>query len=141
MRDIDVTLAITELNALRFMRLRDLVDDQMYATRKEKLILRLAEYKARLADISGEVAEGLELGTFVLLIANKAQKHFLNGDLRQKRRTVEMIGSNFTLKDQKLHIEAKIPFAIVQGHTEIRSWQGKKESNPHPWFWRPVFYH
>jgi len=53
--------------------------------------------------------------TKVLIMASRARQEFLNGDPETKRQIVTAIGSNLTLKAQKLNIDVKIPFWLVAG--------------------------
>lgn len=55
-----------------------------------------------------------------LAMAVAAAAEFRNGDVETKRRIVARIGSNLTLKDGTLSIDAKIPFQIIADFNAAR---------------------
>jgi len=51
---------------------------------------------------------------FETIVACSAREWFAKGDLKAKKEILSAIGSNLTLKDKKLFIEAKNPFLILE---------------------------
>ncbi len=98
-----------QLDNLTKLRLRDLFTDEEYLKQRQELErdrLRLAQ------NLEGFEKAGawFEPARLVVSFSNQAVPRFEDGDLRTKRLILEIVGSNLTLKDRKLSIEAKKPF-------------------------------
>jgi len=60
------------------------------------------------------VQRWLELSEQIFEFASTARDRFEKGDSKVKKEILDAIGSNLTLKDKKLIIEARKPFFIIQ---------------------------
>ncbi len=111
-----------KLSNLNQMRFTELIDDQEYVTEKRKLLgekLRL-ERKAKSQDWNGK--QSLERTKRAFIFAHEAKDRFKNGDSQDKRSILMEIGSNFSLRDKRLLIEAEKPFALIEkGLRPVRS--------------------
>ena len=164
------TLASTQkqLDNLTQMRYRDLIDDDEFTRERTKLQTEINKLKNKLRQTESRADEWLELTEKTFHFATYARKAFIEGDLDTKKEILMTTGSNFTLKDGILHIQANEWLQPIKDHyppledeykrleldknplnkakTEaltsvIARWQGLRGSNPRLWFWRPAYYH
>lgn len=111
-----------QLDELTQLRLKNMVGDSEYASVKEKLFNERARLKEKLTDTEGRATKWLELSEKVFLFANQAKKQFENGSLKEKREILQNLGSNFVLKDGKLHIQLEKPYRILFENTKNLVW-------------------
>jgi site-specific DNA recombinase len=89
-----------------------LLSDEEYERRRSVLLTERAK-------LERAIREGPDPETLIrriestMTLAYRAQEEFQKGDVVAKRRVLAAIGSNLTLKDRKLNIDAKIPFRII----------------------------
>jgi hypothetical protein len=89
-----------------------LLSDEEYERQRMRLLKEKGSLEAALA--GGATSDKpLHAIKHTLVMAVRAQKEFQAGDAPTKRRILATIGSNLTLTDGKLCIDAKIPFRIV----------------------------
>jgi site-specific DNA recombinase len=101
-----------ELANLTSLRLRDLINDDEFVRERKKLDqeqLRLGQ--ALEANAPAEIT--FEPSKVLISFSNRAIDWFRQGDIETRRLILESVGSNLTLKDRKLSIEAKKPFRTV----------------------------
>jgi hypothetical protein len=100
------------LGNLTSLRIRDLIGDDEFIKEKKQLEqdrLRLDQELQR-----GEYIDNtFELWEEMISFSNKAMASFKAADLDTKRLIVETVGSNFSLKDKILSVEAKKPFQAL----------------------------
>jgi site-specific DNA recombinase len=96
-----------------------LLSNDEYARRRAELLREKARLDAIMA--SGINADRLYLAVKdVLTMAATAAAEFHRGEAGTKRRILARIGSNLTLKDGTLSIDAKIPFQIIADFNAAR---------------------
>ena len=98
-----------QLNELTGLRLRNLLTDEEFLARRKDLQqeqLRLAQQRDRAANDVNR----FEPGEDVLFFCNRAIKWFLSGNLQAKKIILETVGSNLTLTNKILSIEARKAF-------------------------------
>lgn len=110
---LEATIAQTQkqLSTLTDLRLRSLVDDAEYATKRGELtnsLLRLRE-NLTAAPNPGAAFEPHEL---LLTFSNRAVDWFEAGNERVRRTIVQTVSSNPTLLAKKLSLEARKPFRL-----------------------------
>jgi len=96
------------------LRIRDLLTDEEYLRKRGELDrerLRLAQSLESL----GKEGSWFEPARIVFSFSNRAALRFREGDLREKRLILEIVGSNPTLRDGKLSIHAAKPFSLCSG--------------------------
>jgi DNA invertase Pin-like site-specific DNA recombinase len=81
---------------------------------KAELLHERDQMKARMQNTEAEVDRWYELSEQTFTFCAYARFHFANGDLRTKRIIFSSLGSNLTLKDKKLNIEAYKPYLLVK---------------------------
>jgi len=122
-----LTTVWRELDTLTKLRLRDLITDEEFATQRQEL----ERERLRLTQNLENRQKGnswFEPAQAVISFSNHAATHFKAGDTRIKRLILETVGSNLTLKDRRLSIEAKKPFRRWTGTAEITdSWAFVKD--------------
>lgn len=103
-----------ELGRLLDLKLRGLLDDQEFLSKKSELESEKSDLKARLEDnehtFEGVLAKCEEAFNFV----EKAQDIFVTGDILKKRAILSCLGLNFVLKDKKLFIHAQKPLELIR---------------------------
>lgn len=97
--------SLTNLTALR---IRDLIPDGEFVTQREALQREAIQAEQNLK-ILNDQDSWLVPTQELFLFCSKAVELYLTGDDAIKRRIVKTLGSNATLIDQKLNIEAKKP--------------------------------
>jgi site-specific DNA recombinase len=112
---------------------------------------KYAEYKKRLDDLAERIASHNkadinfdEFGRKILELAKNAGKLFEQANPEEKRELLQFVLSNSTIKDSMPDFTLKQPFLAIAKHSsvdECSAWQGRGESNPRCWFWRPASYH
>ena len=95
-----------ELDNLTKMRYRDLIDDEAFLKEKESLQGKIRELRRHLKVTEERADNWLELTEQVFDFATHARESFINGDIETKKQILVALGSNPTLKDGKLSIDA-----------------------------------
>jgi site-specific DNA recombinase len=106
---------------LTTLRLRDQLDDSEFNDRREAFDrdkLRFTEQRAAL-DAQRSWIEPYEK---LSLFSNRAAEWFCVGDARTKRLILQVVGSNPTLKDKKVLIEANEPFREWSWPARVSEW-------------------
>ncbi len=115
-----------QLDNLTKLRVRDLLTDEEYVKQRQELEREKLALAQRLAKASEETNR-FELFDSVISFNNCAVSRFKAGDSEQKRLILEITGSNFSLKDKKLRIEARKPFRRRSGTSEITTLRASVE--------------
>jgi site-specific DNA recombinase len=90
------------------------LSDEEYGRRRVKLLKEKAALEELLRDAGLRIEQQLKLSEKTFEFACTAQKRFAKGDAKTKKEMLATFGSNLTLKDKKLSIEAKEPFFILE---------------------------
>jgi hypothetical protein len=92
-----------------------LLSDEEYERQRLELLKDRALLDAQLADPTRQYRRALDKAAEVFRFANLARECFAEGDDVTKRQILSVIGSNLTLLDGKLRIQARKPFEIIEG--------------------------
>lgn len=127
---LEKTLGAVEskIGNLNQMRLSDLLDDEEYLSEKRQLLKEKIRMERALRDAAGasEAASGRTAAVF--RFGHTAFTSFKNGTLEDKRVLLGNIGSNFSISDRKLSIQAEKPFVILEnGLTAMQGHSGPFE--------------
>lgn len=118
----------TKLANLTQMRLKDLLDDSEYLAEKAVLMKEKLRLEKRQCDIAKGSRPAVERTIDLLNFAHQAVDNFKNGNLEKKRTVFNSVGSNFSLANKKLSIQAEKPFLILEnGLKEIYDLSGPLE--------------
>lgn len=90
------------------------LSDEEYAKQRLELLKEKSRLEELFNDTGHRVTQWLDLSEKTFAFACHARHWFKNGDTQTKRGILVAIASNLTLKDQKLIIEAKNPFLILE---------------------------
>ncbi len=96
---------------LSHMRISALIGDEEFVREREKLGIEKAQIDGKLARLEAP-GEAFEPLSSFFLFRNRAVEWFTHGDDTTKRLIFKMTGSNPTLKDKILSVQAKDPFYI-----------------------------
>jgi len=91
-----------------------LLSDAEYAERRGRLLKEKAALEELLNDAEHQMEQQLQLSEQVFEFACTVQERFAKGDAKTKEEILTTIGSNLTLKDKTLWIEARKPFFILE---------------------------
>ena len=91
-----------------------LLSDEEYGRQRNGLLKEKAKLEELLADAGHRVNQWVNLSEETFKFACTARTRFANGDPKTKKQILVTIGSNLTLKDKILTIEAKKPFLILE---------------------------
>lgn len=156
------------IDSLIEMRMRKMVTDDEYNQQRAILLKEQDSLRGARDHTEERADEWLELTEKVFNFATYARHHFATGSLQTKKEIFSALGQNFILKDGELNVEPNPWFVPIierykpleealkaleptknSSETEylaalqpiISTWQGREESDPRNWFWRPVLYH
>ncbi len=143
----------SELSELMNIRLRGLLTDQEYLSKKAELEKERARLRELIDDAEHNFDDVLGKCERVFEFACDAKSRFDNGSPEEKRAIIVNIGSNLVLKDRILYISPQKPFVFIQkglsettlkttsfDHTELRESQPRNggDKNPLEDFYRLV---
>lgn len=117
-REREIASLGRQLSNLTGMRMRDLLSDEEFVEQKRALSTELTKLRA---GIARNRDDWIEPSRTLILFSAHAVSAFLSGDLTERRRIVETVGSNPTLKDGKLSIDATKPFRVWSDSNHILS--------------------
>ena len=90
------------------------LSDVEYGNRRAKLLKEKAALEELLRDAGQRIEQQLKLSEQIFEFACTAQERFAKGNTKTKKEMLATFGSNLTLKDKMLIIEAKEPFFILE---------------------------
>jgi len=93
-----------------------LLSDEEYGRRRAELVKEKTALENLLRETQNP-EEWLKLAVNTFEFLATVQKQFVQGDLNTKKEILTAVGSNLTLKDKKLSIEAKKPFSFFDEST------------------------
>jgi len=124
------------------------LSDEEYGQRRVKLLKEKAALENILNGAEHRMEQPLKLSEQVFEFACIVQERFAKGDPKTKKEILTTVGSNLTLKDKKLLIEARKPFVILGNtlspampvispiepeKTEVAQWQNVPSSVVSPY--------
>ena len=89
------------------------LSDEEYGRRRVELLKMKKKLEELLNDAGYQVEQRLKLSEQTFEFACAVQERFAKGDPKTKKAILTTMGSNLTLKDKKLLIEARKPFFIL----------------------------
>jgi site-specific DNA recombinase len=107
-QDREVASVSRELSSLTDMRVRELIDDQEFTRRRNDLTQHKIKLSQRQAATRSDVP-WFESADVLISFSNRLAKQFSKADPAKKRQLFGIVGSNSTLTDQTLSIEARKP--------------------------------
>lgn len=111
-----------EMDNLVSLRLRDLVADDSFATKKQEIDARRIGLEVKLAAPPRSQEEIARLTVETFNFAARAAETFCAGSGVRKRMIIEAVCLNPTLKGRVLLTELKNPFRIIAGTGSCRDW-------------------
>ncbi len=96
----------SQIDNLTRMRARDLIDDAEYIRERDRLKAEQAELRKEIDKTENRADRWLELTEELFDFATYAHSAFLKGDLQRKKEIMMALGSNPTILNGKLNIEA-----------------------------------
>ena len=105
------------------LRLKGLVSDDEFTARRKVIVEKQLSLRKQQLEADQGVKQWFEPATKAVLFANQAVKRFTNGNLAEKREILNSLGSNPTLQDGKLLIQAHKPFRLLEGRVDMSRWQ------------------
>ncbi len=94
-----------QLDNLTRMRVRDLIDDEQYASERDRLREEIGKLKQEIEKTDCRAERWLELTEQVFDFATYAHSAFLRGGIQTKRNIMMALGSNPTIINGKLNVE------------------------------------
>jgi hypothetical protein len=95
-----------QLDELTKMRYRQLIDDEQFLKEKELLQKEIIKLKDQLRETENRAEKWLELTEKTFTFATYTERDFLTGDLQKKKEIMMGLGSNPTILNGKLTIQA-----------------------------------
>ncbi|MEJ6789538.1 recombinase family protein [Brevundimonas sp. BR2-1] len=126
---VDKAFAATEaqLRELTGLRLRRMIDDAEFGAERQRLDRELAALRQGRTDAAAKPSEVIELFEGVVSFSKQAVDRFSSGDQTTRRRILELVGSNFSLRGKKLTIQAANLFRWRRENPNILSGRGQVE--------------
>jgi hypothetical protein len=97
------------LDNLTKLRIREMIDDEQFVAQRQALQHDQLRVQQSLARVD-QGASRFEPYRLFVSFSNRAVSWYTEGDLETKRLVLEVVGSNLTLKNRILSIEARKPF-------------------------------
>ncbi len=95
----------------------DIDDREMYNELKEEIDTQIDRIEQKIAQLRQSTHDWLEQSSNLLELSRIAKKLFLSGNVAGKRKLLDSVSSNRTLKGRKVHYSYKKPFDILaKGH-------------------------
>lgn len=116
-----------EEDNLLSLRLRDQIDDAMFAARRDELKQRRETLEASLSRATKSADELLQRLREVLAFSARAHEVFTTGSPVQQRQILETVGLNYTLSARKATYTLKNPFRVISGARTISDWCARAE--------------
>jgi DNA invertase Pin-like site-specific DNA recombinase len=136
MAKADLVAVARERENLLSMRLRSLIDDETYVTKKTELDRRQLKLAERLKGAGRSVEEIQGMAEKVINFATKAPQVFKNGTGVQKRMILEAVGSNYTLTSKRLALDFTEPFSLIAESPSRTAWSATWDE-VRTWFEQP----
>lgn len=108
------------------LRLRGLIDDEEFASERQRLDRELAKLRQACLP-AAEPEKVIELFESVVLFSKQAVDRFWSGDPETRRKILELVGSNSSLRGKKLSIQAARLFRWRGENPNILSGRGDVE--------------
>ena len=103
-----------QLDNLTKMRMRELISDDQFLRQQTELERERIKLSQRIE--SWRSSESwVDPARLFLSFRTDTVSYFRNGNAQARNLTLETVGSNFVLMDQKLSIDAKKPFRLIEG--------------------------
>ncbi len=108
MQLIDIEASQKELDNLITMRMRELINDDQYSSRKNELTDKIAILKQKIAETESRAMNWLKYTEETFNFAQVAKAKFEDPEttIDEKKSIFTALGWNYTVKDQKLFISA-----------------------------------
>lgn len=103
-----------KLSNLNEMKLNGLISDEEYIMTKRPLLEEKMKLERHLGDEDSSIDKSIDLAQKTLTFACNARNLFEKGFPEDKRTVLQQLGSNLTLKDRKLFIQAEKPFLLIE---------------------------
>lgn len=122
--------AITrERDALTKMRVRELLSDEEFTAQRAELDMEAASLGQKQEQAANQAA-WFEPARSLISLSSRAADQFSRVNPPTRRLILETCGSNPTLKDKRLLIEAKKPFVVWTKSIELTDLRMGRDSNP-----------
>ena len=106
-------LLVAQQDKLLDLRLRDEIDEQVYATKRTQLRDRLASIKLQRDALDRSHDEVADLASRVFELSQTLTQKWLSADVFEKRRILEIVFLNCTLDDVTLVPTIRKPFDVL----------------------------
>ncbi len=94
-----------------------LLSDEEFLNRKKAIQQERERLSTLIKQIDLRADKWESIATEAFDVAVNAQMQFEQGDTKTKKLLLSKIGANFTLKDQKINIQAKHPFIVFEKYS------------------------
>ncbi len=122
-----------QIDSLTKMRYRELISDEEFIKERNELQSKINSLKEQLRETENRAESWLELTEKTFDFATYAHARFLNGDIQTKKEIFSALGSNFSLKDGILSIEAnKWLEPIAEHYPALEKEYLRLEQTKHP---------
>jgi site-specific DNA recombinase len=112
------------LSKLIDMRIDGTIDSTAYQMKLDEYNKEKQELSERLNSYKGIDKADLIVAKEVLELAQEAKDIFLSSKLEEKQQLLGFFFSNFTLNDEKLDLELREPFRVMQKMQDQHVWRG-----------------
>lgn len=121
-RSAEQALAACErsLDNLTKLRYREMIGDEEFVRQKSELASEQRLLQERLQGLKTD--RWIEPSRNLFLFSNRAVFWLTHGTVKEKRLILATIGSNLSLRDKKLSIDANNPFRLLPKFDEFRHW-------------------
>ena len=104
------------------MRLRDLIDDEEFASRRQELIMEGSKLAGQLAGCELRSNLWLDRAEEAFSFCREVRERFATGSAAEKRQILQIVGSNLVLENKKLTFQPGEFFVGVQKAVKNQEW-------------------
>jgi len=119
-----LTIVQDRLSKLIDMHIDGAIDGATYRMKLDEYTKEKLELSERLSGYKGLEKADLIAAKEVLELTQEAKELFLSSKLEEKQQLLGFFFSNFTLNDEKLDLELREPFRVMQKMQDQHVWRG-----------------
>ena len=108
------------------------IDRVEYTRKKNELQEKKLDVRSRLEAVSDADDSFKECLIALISLASEAHTLFKGSNTAKKRKLINDVFSNLSLKGESLCYSLKKPFDQFVKCTDLNKWQGQRDSNPRP---------
>ena len=113
-------------------KLEGSISEELWRQKNAKWLSEIAEVRRQIDSIGNAKQDYIEKGVQLIELARNAHQIYKSGSSQVKRKLIEIISSNYVLKNGSIEFEYRKPFDILAKSGGNENWWTGRGSNPRP---------